>query len=167
MFGTGKSSRRWIIYYQMLEPLPFIPLFQDLDPTQIDLLKSLFEQYDCPPDTTIFEQDTPAIYLYLIIKGEVIIRYKPYDGPQITLTHLHEGDVFGWSAVVGSPRYTSSIISETQIEAIRIQGSRLLKLFTDAPETGKIVMDRLARVVSPRWKNAQAQVQVLLNSDQK
>jgi CRP-like cAMP-binding protein len=151
----------------MIESLPCIPLFQNLEPAQIDLLKPLFEQYTCPTDTVIFEQDTPAVYLYLLIKGEVEIRYKPYDGPVITLTRLHEGDVFGWSAVVGSPRYTSSIISETGIEAIRIRGSHLLKLFSDAPETGKVVMDRLARVVSPRWEDAYAQVQSLLNSDLK
>ena len=152
---------------QMHELLPHIPLFQDLDPAQIALLEPLFEKFTCAADTVILEQDTPAIYLYLLIKGEVAIRYKPYDGPLITLTHLHEGDVFGWSAVVGSPRYTSSIISETGVEAIRIRGVHLLKLFNDAPETGKVVMDRLARVVSPRWENAHAQVQSLLSSNQK
>jgi CRP/FNR family cyclic AMP-dependent transcriptional regulator len=151
----------------MIESLLYIPLFQDLDPAQADLLKPLFEQFFCPADTVIFEQGAPATHLYLLIKGEVEIRYKPYDGPPITLTHLREGDVFGWSAVVGSPYYTSSIISETQIESIRIQGNQLLKLFRDAPETGKIVMDRLARVVSPRWENAYAQVQSLLNANQK
>jgi len=151
----------------MIESLPYIPLFQDLDPEQIALLKPLFEQFTCPADTVIFEQDTPATYLYLLVKGEVIIRYKPYDGPPITLTRLRNGDVFGWSAVVGSPRYTSSIISESEVEAIRIRGNHLLKLFSDAPETGKVVMDRLARVVSPRWGNAQAQVQSILNSGQK
>jgi CRP-like cAMP-binding protein len=151
----------------MIESLSYIPLFQDLDPAQTALLKPLFEQFTCPANTVIFEQGTPATYLYVLIKGEVAIRYKPYDGPTITLTRLHDGDVFGWSAVVGSPDYTSSIVSETQIDAIRIRGSRLLKLFNDAPETGKIVMDRLARVVSSRWKNADAQVQSLLNSDKK
>ncbi len=167
MFGTGKLSIRWIIYYQMIGTLPYIPLFQDLGPVQTALLKPLFEQFICPTDTVIFEQGTPAVYLYLLIKGEVVIRYKPYDGPSIILTRLRDGDVFGWSAVVGSPYYTSSIISETQIEAIRIRRNRLIKLFSEAPETGKIVMDRLARIVSPRWGNAQAQVQSLLNSDQK
>jgi CRP/FNR family cyclic AMP-dependent transcriptional regulator len=151
----------------MIESLPYIPLFQDLDPTQTALLRPLFEQFTCPADTVIFEQDTPATYLYLLITGEVAIRYKPYDGPPITLTRLREGDVFGWSAVVGSPHYTSSIISESEVEAIRIRGNHLLKIFSDAPETGKVVMDRLARAVSPRWGNAHAQVQSLLNSDQK
>jgi CRP-like cAMP-binding protein len=151
----------------MLETLPCIPLFQDLDPTQVALLKPLFEQYTCSPETIIFEQGAPAIHLYLLIKGEVSILYKPYDGPTIVLTRLRDGDVFGWSAVVGSPQYTSSIVSETPVEAIRIKGNDLLKLSTDVPETGKIIMDRLARVVSPRWKNAEEQVQSLLSTDSK
>ena len=95
----------------MLEILPSIPLFQELEPAQIELLKPLFEKFSCAPDVVIFEQGSPANYLYLLIKGEVAIRYKPYDGPPITLTRLRAGDVFGWSAVIGSPNYTSSIIS--------------------------------------------------------
>jgi len=149
----------------MLETLPCIPLFQDLDFAQVALLKPLFEQFTCLPDEVIFEQGAPAVYLYLLIKGEVSIRYKPYDGPTIVLTRLRDGDVFGWSAVVGSPQYTSSIVSETPVEAIRIRGNNLLKLSADVPQTGKIIMDRLARVVSPRWKNAEEQVQSLLSTD--
>jgi CRP-like cAMP-binding protein len=151
----------------MLEPLPRIPLFQDLDSDQIALLKPLFEPFSCSAETTILEQGKPATYLYLVVKGEVAIHYKPYDGPVITLTRLREGDVFGWSAVVGSPCYTSSIISETEVEAIRVRGSDLLKLLSESPETGRIVMDRLARVVSSRWENAHAQVQSLLNASQR
>ncbi len=150
----------------MLESLPNIPLFQNLEIAQVSLLKPLFEQFSCPPDTTVFEQGEPASYLYLLIKGDVAIRYKPYDGPPIILTHLHSGDIFGWSAVIGSTYYTSSIISESQIEALRIRGIYLLALVREHPETGKIIMDHLASVVSSRWKNAHAQVQSLLNSDQ-
>ena len=148
----------------MLDILPNIPLFENLDPAQIALLKPLFEQFFRPANTTIFEQGEPASYLYLLIKGEVIIRFKPYDTPPITLTRLRAGDVFGWSAVLGSTHYTSSLVSETEIETIRIRGSHLLALVRDHPETGKIIMDRLANVVSSRWKNARTQVQALLNS---
>jgi len=130
------------------------------------LLRPLFEQFICPPETTIFEQGEPASHLYLLIKGDVAIRYKPYDSPPITLTRLHAGDVFGWSAVVGSTYYTSSIVSESHIETLRIRGVYLWALVREHPETGKIVMDHLANVVSSRWKNAHAQVQSLLNSDQ-
>ena len=70
----------------MLDSLPFIPLFQDLNENQIALLKPLFEQYTCPAETLVFEQGGPATHLYLLLKGEVAIRFKPYDGPPIILT---------------------------------------------------------------------------------
>jgi len=147
----------------MLESLTHIPLFEDLASDQLALLEPLFESYKCPPDTTIFEQGDLAEYLYLILEGSVSIRYKPYDGPPIKVTHLREGNVFGWSAVVGSAYYTSSIVSEATLEAVRIRGEDLLNLLLQQPEFGKIVLDRLARVVSVRWKNARTQVQSILN----
>jgi CRP-like cAMP-binding protein len=150
----------------MLESLPYIPLFQDLGPAQIAILKPLFELYACPPESTIFEQGEPASYLYLLLNGEVVIHYKPYDGPPITITRLREGDVFGWSAVIGNAKYTSSIISETQVSALQMRGDDLWKLARNHPETGKIIIDRLVHIVSPRWKNAHAQIQTLLNSSQ-
>lgn len=148
----------------MLDALPYIPLFQDLEPAQIALLKSIFEDFTCPAETTIFEQGDPAQYLYLILRGRIAIWYKPYDAPSLLLTRLSEGDVFGWSAVIGSPKYTSSIVSETEITAIRIHRRDLWKLVDEHPETGRIVIDRLARNVSPRWANAFEQIQPLLNS---
>ncbi|MDP1544566.1 MAG: cyclic nucleotide-binding domain-containing protein [Anaerolineales bacterium] len=149
----------------MLYSLPYIPLFQDLTPAQTTLLKSLFEDFSCPAGTVIFEQGDPAQFLYLILTGRVAIHYKPYDGPPLVVTRLNEGDVFGWSAVIGSPKYTSSIISEGELTAIRIHRKELWNLVDKYPETGRTIIDRLAHIVSPRWKNAHAQIQPLLNSN--
>ena len=151
----------------MLETISFISFFQDLTSDQIAMIKPLFEHFTCPANSVLFEQGGPAVYLYLLFKGEISIRYKPYDGPPITLTRLHTGDAFGWSAVVGSTFYTSSAVSETEIDAVRIRGKQLLNLVRENPETGKVIMDRIARMVSSRWKNAHAQVQFILNYDQK
>jgi CRP-like cAMP-binding protein len=150
--------------HSMLDKLPYIPLFQDLEPAQTALLKSIFESFTCPDGKMVFEQGDSAEFLYLILEGEVAIRYKPYDTPPIILTHLRKGDVFGWSAVIGNPKYTSSIVSETQLEAIRIHRNDLWKLVDEHPETGKIIMDRLVGNVLPRWTNAHEQIQPLLKS---
>ncbi len=147
----------------MLESLTHIPLFQELEAEQFSQLEPLFEFYSCPAETVIFEQGDPAVHLYLILEGSVSIRYKPYDGELITLTHLRHGDAFGWSAVVGSPHYTSSIVSDTEMHAIRIRGTELWYLCLKYPETGRIVLNGLARVVSSRWKNADAQIQAILD----
>lgn len=163
MFDTRNCPPTGLICVQMLESLTHISLFQDLEPDQLALLEPLFEHYSCPPGATIFEQGDPAVRLYLILEGSVSIHYKPYDGPTIKITHLREGDVFGWSAVIGSAQYTSTLVSDTALRAVRIRGEDLLKLSLQQPEFGKIVLGRLARVVSTRWKNAHSQVQDILN----
>jgi len=148
----------------MLNTLPNIPLFEDLDCEQIAMFKSLFEPVSYPPNATIIAQGDVAIYLYLTLKGTMAIHYKPYDGPSLILTRLRAGDAFGWSAIVGSRFYTSTIISESDVEAIRIKGSQIQSLVQHYPKTGRLVLDRLAHSVSPRWQNAHQQVETLLNS---
>lgn len=149
----------------MLDLLPPIPLFDNLDTEQSALLRDLFESFTCPPDTFIIEQGKPALYLYIILKGRADIRYKPYDGPDILLTRLKDGDVFGWSAAVGSKNYTSGVQSQSRLEAIRIRRDSLLELLARYPETGRIIVNRLALNVSPRWTNAHEQIEQLIRSE--
>ncbi len=151
----------------MLDVLPVIPLFEGFSPQQISMLTAMFDGFSCLVNTVIFEQGAPPDYLYLILKGRVSIVYKPYDAPQITITRLKEGDIFGWSAVIGGKKYTSSAISETDLESIRIRRRELLSLIANDPETGRIVIDRLALNVSPRWKNAHKQIQQFLQTERK
>lgn len=150
----------------MLDTLPYIPLFQDLSVTEVNLLKPLFENFACPADKVIFEQGDPATHLYVMMSGTVIIQYKPYDGNPMILTRLRDGDVFGWSAVIGTTKYTATIISESQVEAVRIRRENIWNLIKKNPEVGKIVINRLARMVSPRWDNAHSQIQLLVDPKQ-
>jgi CRP-like cAMP-binding protein len=140
-----------------------IPLFQDLTSEQTALLEPIFEAFSCPSGTLIFAQGDKPEYLYLLLQGDIEIRYKPYDGPPIALTHLHAGDAFGWSAVLGSKAYSSSAISDTEIHSVRVRGSDLWMLAEEHPETGRVVLDKLASVVSSRWRNANTQVKSMLD----
>lgn len=105
----------------------------------------------------------PAKYLYILLKGNAVITYKPYDGPAITLTRLQPGDVFGWSAVVGSAQYTSGSISVSHVEVARVLASDLWQFVRDHPETGEFLFNRIASSVSTRWKDAHVQVQAMLD----
>lgn len=156
-------------YYHalMLDVLPVIPLFEGFSPEQTSMMTALFESYACPPETVVFEQGQPTDFLYLILRGSASIVYKPYDAPRITLTRVKEGDIFGWSAMIGGKKYTSSVISETKLETIRIRRHALLDLLKDDPDTGRTLIDRLAMNVSPRWKNAHQQIQQYLHPERK
>lgn len=139
-----------------------VPLFKNLDEKYMDLLKPLFEPYSCNAGVTVLKQDTPADYLYLVVSGAVEMSYKPYDGVPITISHVEKDGLFGWSAVVGSEKYTSSAIAIEDLETMRIRGSELRRLCVEHPEAGKEILERLASSVSSRWQDAHAQVKSIL-----
>ncbi len=142
-----------------------IPFLKDLTREQYDLLLPLFEPFTVPSGTLIFKQGDQAVYLYIILQGRTAIEYKPYDGPKITVTHLHAGDIFGWSSVVGSQAYTSDALSTTRVETLRIRGVDLERLYVEHPDIGGAVLEKLAEAVSPRWIHAKNEIQTLLQNN--
>lgn len=149
----------------MFKTLESVPLFKDVDGDVLKLLEPLFEPYSCSAGTIIFEQGQLAHYLYLILEGNIDIRYKPYDGPLITVTTLERGAIFGWSAVIGNDTYTSGAVCKDGCQAIRMRSRDLHKLCAKETEAGRIILNLLADSVSSRWKNAQYQIQSLLNTN--
>ena len=129
-----------------------------------DLLKPLFEPYSCVAGSSVIEQGAPADYLYLVLEGKAEVSFKPYDGIPITVSHVGKNGLFGWSALVGSQTYTSSVRAIERLETLRIRGSKLRKLCVDHPDAGKDILERLATAVSSRWKNAHEQVKSILAS---
>ena len=136
--------------------------FNDPNINYMDLLEPLFERYTCSAGTVVLQQGKPADYLYLILSGSAQVSYKPYDGSPITVSHLEKGELFGWSAVVGSEHYTSSTIAIEPLEAVRVRGRDLRKFCGEHPEAGKDLLERLANSVSARWKDAKEQVKSIL-----
>jgi CRP/FNR family transcriptional regulator len=149
----------------MFKELESIPLFKDVDDHILQLLEPLFEPFSSPEGTTIFEQGDPALYLYLILDGSVEIIYKPYDGPPLTITTLVTGNIVGWSAAIGNTTYTSGAICKENCQTIRMSSRDLHKLCASEPEVGRIILNLLAESVSPRWHDAQSQIQTLLNTN--
>jgi len=151
----------------MVPDLELLPLFHEVDAQYLALLRPLFERVSFPAGTKVVEQDSPAEYLYFVERGVLQISYKPYDGEPITVTHLETGGLFGWSAVVGSSKYTSSGVAIEDLETIRVKGSDLRRLCTEHPGAGKAILDKLADAVSGRWKDAHEQVKSILKNGMK
>ncbi len=162
MFATIVDYVIPLISFQMLQTLDRIPLFKELDEETQRLVERLFEPFNCPEGTVVFEQGDPAVFLYLILRGSVAIHYKPYDSPPINLTQIPAGGAFGWSAVVGNPTYTSGAVAKEHLETARVRGSDLRDLASRNPRVGREILDRLARLVSNRWKEANRQVRDIL-----
>jgi len=128
-------------------------IFAGLEPDQFQLILPLMEEVVYPAETIIFEQGQIASSLYILLEGEVHVCFKPYDGPPLTVARILPGGVFGWSAALGRDVYTSSAQSKTVMIAYRLQGEHLHQLCECHPDTGGILLERLARVIAERMRN--------------
>lgn len=117
-----------------------------------------------PIDSIIFAQDQYADYFYILHRGEVEIRYKPYDGPYLKVATVGHGEVFGWSSLLRHECYTSAAISVMQSLTYRISGLALQRLCEKHPATGLILLERLSRVISSRLNATQAEVARMLQN---
>lgn len=146
----------------MLAELIRFPLFKDLSSADLKIIAPLFHARKYPEGAIIIEQGEKADCLYLLTQGEVVIRYKPYDGEPINLNRIRPGGVFGWSAVLGNPTYSSSVVCNIPCEVLVVCGNDLRELQYHHPQTGHLILDRLARAVSSRWVDAQQQVKSMI-----
>ena len=162
IFATGMGVACEVTMLERFITLQRVAIFNDLDEKNMDMLQPLFEQFSCRAGTTVLKQGTPAKHIYIIVSGKVEVSYKPYDGTPITVSHLEKDGLFGWSAVVGSEKYTSSATAIEDLETLRIRGSELRKFCSENPEAGRDILERLANAVSSRWTDAHAQVKSIL-----
>ncbi|MCS6993571.1 MAG: cyclic nucleotide-binding domain-containing protein [Anaerolineales bacterium] len=146
----------------MLAELIRFPLFRDLSSADLKIIAPLFHARKYPEGAIVIEQGERAEWLYLLTQGEVVIRYKPYDGEPINLNRIRAGGVFGWSAVLGSATYSSSVVCNTPCEVLAVRGDELRTLQEYHPQTGHLILDRLAQAVSSRWLDAQQQVKSMI-----
>ncbi|PWH15647.1 MAG: hypothetical protein DDG59_11150 [Anaerolineae bacterium] len=138
------------------------PFFANLSARQLALLKPLFMPCRCKEGDLLFEQGDLADMLYLVVRGEVIVRYKPDDGPEIIVARVKPGGIVGWSAALGSRHYTSGAICSSDSELLCVRGADLRRLCSQCPETGIVVLERLADVIAERLNSTRNEVVTLL-----
>lgn len=145
---------------QLLERFALIEGFSE---EQVKILSPLIEDVTYQSDEIIFYQGDRANYLYFVLEGKVSIRFNPEDGPVLCVADVDEGGVFGWSSALGSACYTSSAICTEDGLFVRMDGEELKNLCQEHPETGILILNRLAGVIAQRLRGTHEQVVTLLH----
>ena len=108
------------------------------------------EVYD--KGTTIFNQGERAENLYILREGTLNLMVK--NGGSLVFSLSEQGEVFGWSSLFESDRYTASGISDTDLKVFKIERKALYTILKQNPGDGFIVMRQLAGVIANRLKRA-------------
>ncbi|HEX7557429.1 MAG TPA: cyclic nucleotide-binding domain-containing protein [Leptolinea sp.] len=139
-----------------------LTLFQGLDHSRIDQIIPLFETCTFSDNVMVFQQDQAATYFYILVAGEIIVKYKPYDGEELLIARVSPEDIFGWSAALGRSKYTSSAYATVPSIAIRIQVNHIQQFCEKNPQLGMILLERLASGIAYRLRSTHDEVLALL-----
>ena len=125
-----------------------LPILHGLTDDQWEALAAIFECRTYASEEIIFDQDEPAGHLYFLLEGEVLIRYKPYDGPPLTVAHIAPGGVFGWSTALGRDCHTSAAQAVDECTVLRISRQVMAGLNMHLPVAGAALLEKLAGAVA-------------------
>jgi CRP-like cAMP-binding protein len=138
-------------------------LIEGFTEDQIKIFGPLLEDVSYQTNEVIFQQGDQANFLYFVMEGKVSIQFNPEDGPVLCVAEVEEGNVFGWSSALGSACYTSSAVCVEGGTFIRMDGEELKTICQEHPETGILILNRLASVIAQRLRGTHEQVVELLH----
>ncbi|MFM8319719.1 MAG: Crp/Fnr family transcriptional regulator [Chloroflexota bacterium] len=144
-------------------PSPLDPqLFAGFSADDRAALSALFAFIPASLGTILFEQGEATQNLYLVVSGEVAVRYKPEDGPALVITRVRKDGLVGWSAVIGSRTYTSSAVCISDCHLLSVRSVDLRQFVEQRPQAGQLLLERLAALIAVRMRNTHAHVIALI-----
>jgi CRP/FNR family cyclic AMP-dependent transcriptional regulator len=144
------------------QDITHLAVFNCLDSRKLRLITPLLDPRSYEPDEVIFEQGELASFIYILLEGEVQIRFKPYDGPPLNVALIQQQGVFGWSAALRRSCYTSGASALVKCEVVRMRGEKLRHLCETHPDAGISVLECLSGMIADRLNSTHAQMLAIL-----
>ncbi len=141
-------------------------LFANLTADQRGVLAPLFRRETYATGEVLFKQNDKATDLYIIETGEIVLRYRPYDGGLLDIETIKSGGLVGWSAVIGRSEYTSAAICLTPVQAIAIKGRDLRRVMRADKNLRATLTEGMARIVAHRIDHFDTQLDKFFDGEE-
>ena len=95
--------------------------------------------------------------LYILVEGQVhlnlLVEFEESDpGKEITVDTVHQGSVFGWSALVQPYAFSRTAICVERSKILLLNGKELIDLMNNEEHIGYEVMRSIACVIASRLR---------------
>ncbi len=102
--------------------------FEGLSDKQREAVSKLADAECFYPGHTLFEENKPGRYLFLLVDGEVEVLCTIEEQKKRCIDKMGPGEIIGCSTLVPPYKYTSTTRSLTRIDVLTIDAKALLKL---------------------------------------
>jgi CRP-like cAMP-binding protein len=144
--------------------------FSEVPPKTLDAIAAICRVLNFPHQSVVFQSGEPADTLYRLIEGEVELSLQVHDKTlkadvqheeavrtqmvdhirEIVVDTVRHGQVFGWTALVGTGRRAVTARCATSTRVWALAATELQGMLTHDAVLGHLVFKRLAEIISRR-----------------
>src|SRR6516225_2081615 len=132
-------------------------LFGQLPPAVLEHLGSYMRRWSLPRGTAIFTKGDPGSGLMGVLAGTVKISVPSADGRDIVLNIIHEGEIFGETALLDGRPHTADASAMTDCELMAIERRDFIPFLSSHVE----LMMKIIEILCARLRRTSEQVQEL------
>ena len=129
-----------------LELLRQVDLFSVLSEDEMNELAERLQYAPFARGDVITKQGNIAHWLYIIMFGEVDVRYEPPNAAPQTVSTLRAGQFFGEMALLTGDARSATVVSKTDVECYRLDGKSFQGLLLGRPQ----IAEGIARIIASR-----------------
>ncbi|MDZ7266827.1 MAG: cyclic nucleotide-binding domain-containing protein [candidate division KSB1 bacterium] len=145
----------------VLSTLRQVPLFSNMNDSELREFEKLIHQRHFKAGETIFWEGEPGVGMYIIQHGAVAICKHSRNDVRETLVRLHDGEFFGELALLDESPRSASAIAEENSRIIGLFRPDLFGLLERKPRLGNKFLFQLALIIGERLKQTNTEIQNL------
>lgn len=132
--------------------------FKNTNPDDLAEVVKLCREVELPAGKVIFEEYDRAAEVYIILSGKVSLSICEPDRHYQQIAILGDGELVGWSALLGKTRLSDTASTITPVKAVVFNGAELSKFCTDHPTFGVEFMRQAASAMAIRLAGTRMQL---------
>jgi CRP-like cAMP-binding protein len=144
--------------HSKLEKLRSSAFFQEFPPEYFEQLVDIGREIELPARTTVFKEYDRAKDVYVILSGEISLAICDKEDSCRLIGTLRQGDLMGWSALVGRARLYDTARTVTDVTALALDAEKLMEFCAANPKFGFKFMHRIACVLAERLSGTRLQL---------
>ena len=131
-------------------------IFEDCTTQELEDIATICERVSFNRGEYLFEANSPAEHLFLVIKGLVELHFNVTHysaAKKITFERVNKGEVLGWSSALTKPRvYALSAMAVKDSELLKIKVNDIEKLCMEHHHFGYVLMKNISETISKRFQ---------------
>lgn len=140
------------------EQLRRYPYFANVSEEALREVAMISDEISAETGKTLFSEDDRADVMYILVDGEVDLKYTLGDGQQRVIDTLVAGDLLVWSALVEPYRCTASGTARKPCKLLSINGPKLRALCEQNRDLGYRMLISVTQLLATRLEGARVQL---------